>query len=56
MEALRGAAKVQLLCNCNEVTQVTQFDIAIHILQILIQRNKILDVIDLREQTAVRER
>jgi len=32
-----------------------QFNIAIHMLEILIQQNKILDVIDLKRQTADKE-
>jgi putative acetyltransferase len=46
MEALRCTAKVQLFRNGNEVTQVSQFNIPIHMQHILIPLNKILDVID----------
>ena len=45
MEALGCTAKVQLFRNRNKVAQVPQFDIAIHMQNILIQPNKILDVI-----------
>ena len=54
MEALRSAAKVQLFRNGNEVTQVPQFEVAIHIQNILIRSNKILDVIDGEAETAIR--
>jgi hypothetical protein len=53
MEPLRRAAKVQLLRDGNKVTQVSQFDIPIHMQDILMQQNKILDVIDRRAQTSV---
>ena len=55
MEALRCPAKVQLFGNRDEVTQVPQFDIPIHIQYILMRCNKILDVIDRQRQTAGRE-
>jgi hypothetical protein len=54
MEALGRSAEVQLFRNCNKVTQVPQFDIAIHIQNILILPNKILDVLNERGQTAFR--
>src|SRR5277367_2905086 len=46
MKPLRCAPKMQLLGNRNKVTQVSQLDVPIHIQKILIQLNKILDVID----------
>lgn len=46
MEALCRTAKVQLLRNRNEVAQVPQLNIAIHIQIILIVPNKILDVLN----------
>jgi hypothetical protein len=54
MKPLRCASKMQLLGNCDKVTQMSQLDISIHIHKILIQQNKILDVIDLQRETAVR--
>jgi hypothetical protein len=54
VESLRRAPKVQLLGNRDKVTQMSQLNISIHIQKILIQQNKILDVIDTRMQTAVR--
>jgi hypothetical protein len=54
MEALCRSAKVQLFRNRNEVTQVPQFNIAIHIQNILILPNKILDVPNEWGQTAFR--
>ena len=54
MEALRCMSKMQLLGNRNKVTKMSQLDIAIHIQHILIQQNKILDVIDLQRETALR--
>jgi hypothetical protein len=53
MEALRCASKVQLLGNRDKVAKMSQFDIPIHIQKILIELNKILDVINAPEQTAV---
>jgi hypothetical protein len=46
VKAFGCAAEMQLLGNRDKVTQVPQLDIAIHIQKILIQPNKILDVID----------
>jgi hypothetical protein len=43
---------MQLLGNRDKVTQVSQLDVSIHIQKILIQLNKILDVIDAEGQTA----
>jgi len=54
MEALCRTAKVQLFRNRNELTQVTQLNIAIHIQIILILPNKILDVLNEWGQTAFR--
>jgi hypothetical protein len=54
MEALRRASEMQFLGNRDKVTKVSQLDIAIHIQNILIQQNKILDVIDLQRETAVK--
>jgi hypothetical protein len=54
MQSLCRAPKVQLLGNRDKVTQMSQLNISIHIQKILIQQNKILDVIDARMQTAVR--
>jgi hypothetical protein len=54
MEALRCASKMQLLGNRDKVTKVSQLDVSIHIQNILIQLNKILDVIDAEGQTAFR--
>jgi hypothetical protein len=44
MQALGGAAKVQLLGYGNEVAQMPEFHVAIHTLWIIIRTNKILDV------------
>ena len=46
MEALCRTAKVQLFRNRNEIAQVPQLNIAIHIQIILILPNKILDVLN----------
>jgi hypothetical protein len=46
MEALCRTAKVQLFRNRNEIAQVPQLNIAIHIQNILILPNKILDVLN----------
>jgi hypothetical protein len=54
VKALRCASKMQLLGHRDKVTQVSQLDVPIHIHKILIQLNKILDVIDLHEQTALK--
>jgi hypothetical protein len=54
MEALRCASKMQLLGNRDKVTQMSQFDVPIHTQNILIQLNKILDVINAPEQTALK--
>jgi hypothetical protein len=54
MEALRCASKVQLLGDRDKVTKMSQFDVPIHIQKILIQLNKILDVINAPEQTAIK--
>jgi hypothetical protein len=51
MEALGRTAKVQLFRNRNEVAQVTQLNIVIHIQNILILPNKILDVLNECGQT-----
>jgi len=44
MEALRCASKMQVLGNRDKVAKMSQFDVPIHIQNILIQLNKILDV------------
>ena len=54
MEALRCASKVQLLGNRDKVAKMSQLDVPIHIQKILIQLNKILDVINAPEQTALK--
>jgi hypothetical protein len=54
MEALGRTAKVQLFRNRNEVAQVPQLNIAIHMQIILILPNKILDVLNDWGQTAFR--
>jgi hypothetical protein len=54
MQALCGATKMQLLGDGDKVTKMSQLDIPIHIQKILIQQNKILDVINAPEQTAVK--
>jgi hypothetical protein len=54
MEALCRSSKVQLFRNRHEVSQVPQLNIAIHIQNILILPNKILDVLNEWGQTAFR--
>lgn len=51
VEPLRRAAKVQLFCNRDKVAQMPQFNIAIHMQNIIILLNKILDVIKPAGQT-----
>jgi hypothetical protein len=51
VETLGRTAKVQLFRNRNEVAQLTQLNIAIHIQNILILPNKILDVLNECGQT-----
>jgi hypothetical protein len=44
MKAESRASEVQLLCHCYEVAKMTKFDVAIHIREIIMRTNKILDV------------
>jgi hypothetical protein len=44
METIGGAAEVKLFGDRNEVTEMAQFDISIHTLQIIMRTNKILDI------------
>ena len=46
MEPPRGAPKVQLLGDGNEISKVSEFYILIHISKIIIRINKILDVMN----------
>jgi hypothetical protein len=44
VEALGGATEVELFGDGYEVAQVAEFDVAIHIQDIIIRTNKILDI------------
>jgi hypothetical protein len=44
MKAERCASEVQLLCHCHEVAEMTKLNISIHIQEIIMRTNKILDV------------
>ena len=54
MQTLGRTAEVQFLGNRNEVAQMSQFEILIHMQNILIPLNKILDVIDQQRETSCR--
>jgi hypothetical protein len=44
MKTVGGAAEVKLFGDCDEVTEMAQFDISIHTLEIIMRTNKILDI------------
>ena len=44
METIGGATEMKLFGDCNEVTEMAQFDISIHTLEIIMRTNKILDI------------
>ena len=45
MQALGGTAEVEFFGDSGEVAQVAEFDFCIHILNVSIYRNKILDIL-----------
>ena len=51
MQPFRRATEVQLLGDSNKVPQVAQLEIPIHIANIIIDENKILDVMDVKGET-----
>ena len=53
MQAGSGAAEVELFSDSDKVAQVAKLDVAIHMLQIIIELNKILDRWNTRAQTWV---
>ena len=54
VEAMRCASEVKFFRHRDEVTKVTQFDVDIHMLNIIIEQNKILDISAVGQQTNTR--
>ena len=53
MQPLGCVTEVELFCDGDEVTEMAELDIAIHMLKIIIELNKILDRWNMRAQTWV---
>ena len=51
MQAYSSTTEVELFRDGDEVAQVTELDVAIHMLEIIIELNKILDRWNMRAQT-----
>jgi len=54
MEPLRRATEMKFLSDRNEISKMPQFNVPIHMQDILMQQNKILDVLHLNRHNSVR--